>query len=284
MHGIAIISRPIKLDENAYLLLEQQDGEYEFLELTQNMSFTLNKSDPTTKYCTGWYDIATHTNYICENHSTVDSKYESCFVCRQKTNFNPAFYNSADISAVQAAYNKQPHSVYIAYFGGGIAKAGIMSDSRKLERLYEQGALLYTIIESLPSAEAAHTLESSLIGKGLRNSVTKRQKEVQLNTVFNLEDEMKAFKKILDSLGHETAKIEQNIDHFFFDSYPKQQINPLKDQPISGSIVGVVGRYLVFNNSNRLYGFWLQELFGYSIQVTAEVELIASEPEQVSLF
>ena len=44
--------------------------------------------------------------------------------------FNPAFYNTTQISQKQAIYNERPHSVCIAYFGNGLAKEGIMSVAR----------------------------------------------------------------------------------------------------------------------------------------------------------
>ncbi len=79
--------------------------------------------------------------------------------------------------------------MYVAYFGNNLAKAGIMSDSRGRERLYEQGAILYAIIGSFPNATVAHNLENRLIQKGLKNSITKKQKSTVFEKDVNIAEE-----------------------------------------------------------------------------------------------
>ena len=283
MSKLAIISRPINDFSLAYLLLENEDHSLK--------KHLLNKGDPllitadtSQKYCVGWYDVTTHTNYACEGSREVDIKYDSCFECRQKTGFNPGFYNTSDISNVQRDYNNKPHSVYVSYFGDGVAKAGIMSDSRGLERLFEQGALFYCIVGSFDNADAAHRVESRLINSGLKNSITKRQKEKVLSKPVNKNGEREAFVGILKDLELSDKEIVSNLDHFFFGSYPGRGIEPIGDNPISGTVRGVVGRYLILDNNNRLYGFWLPSLSGYKIDISADIKEIKADPEQVSLF
>lgn len=282
-HGrLAIISRPITPDRDAFLLL--QEGEslapYTFHH-NAPISFAIVDD---TKYCTGWYDIATHTNHVCENQARVDASYDSCFACRNKTNFNPAFYNTSDISEKQSAYNNLPHSVYIAYFGNNVAKAGIMSDSRKQERLYEQGALLYTIIASCPNAYTAHNLEQQLIERGLKNSINKKQKSVVFEKAIDIAAETQTFKSLLSSFGYKNALIVSNFDLFFFGEYPNQPIQPFVDPRISGTIRGIVGSYLILDNNERLYGYWLPGLYGHRVTIDTEITPLDRSPEQVSLF
>jgi Protein of unknown function (DUF2797) len=284
MSKLAIISRPITDSSNAYLLLKNDDHVLERHLLKMNDPLLITVNDPSKKYCVGWYDVTTHTNHVCEGGREVDVKYDSCFECRQKTGFNPAFYNTSEISSVQQNYNNKPHSVYVSYFGNGIAKAGIMSDSRGLERLFEQGALFYYIVGTFENADAAHKIESTLINKGLKNSVTKRQKEKALSMPLDEDIERQVFSDILGDLELSKKKIVSNLERFFFGNYPSKSIEPIGDNPISGAVRAVVGRYLILNNNDRLYGFWLSSLSGFEVEVSNEVKEIKAEPEQVSLF
>ena len=284
MSKLAIISRPITDTSSAFLLLESEDRLLEKSLLNKGEAISISIADPSKKFCVGWYDVTTHTNHVCEGGREVDAKYDSCFECRQRTGFNPAFYNTADIPTVQQDYNSKPHSVYVSYFGDGLAKAGIMSDSRGLERLFEQGALFYCVVGSFENADAAHKVESQLINSGLKNSITKKQKERVLSKVIDQTSEHGEFSGVLQGLGLADKAIVSNLDHFFFGSYPSESIKPIGDNPISGTIRGIVGRYLVLENNDRLYGFWLSDLSGYRVDINSNVIEIKAEPEQVSLF
>lgn len=281
MSHIVINAKPISATGCPYLLLDN-DGVLSnyYLRKGKPVCFTC---DTRVKYCTGWYDIETHQNHLCESQAIVDTAYDSCYACRQKTEFNPAFYNTAHVSEKQAKYNKAPHTVYVAYFGNSLAKAGIMSDSRGIERLYEQGALLYGIIARCPDATIAHNLEDKLIQKGLRNSVSKKQKADVFQGVIDADSEQVRFRTIVDSVGYVDVEIATLLDTFFFGSYPKLPIQDFGGNPISGKVVGAVGRYLVLENNGRLYGFLLSKLFGYKITIGDEINLIERKLEQVNL-
>lgn len=278
---LVVIARPITKQADPYLFIDDA-GTLDKLVLENGKTITISV-DKSTKYCVGWYDIESHTNHLCESRVVVDAKYESCFACRKKTDFNPAFYNTSDISTKQAQYNDAPHSVYVAYFGNGLAKAGIMSDSRGLERLYEQGALLYSIVASCPNATTAHNLENGLIQKGLRNSITKKQKGDALSKVVDIDFESRAFNKILGSIGYANNTIVSNLDMFFFGKYPRSPIREFDDNnPVSGQVRGVVGRYLILENNERLYGYWLTNICGYKVTFSSKIDLIEREPQQIS--
>jgi hypothetical protein len=282
MPSLVIVARPVSVLKPPYLLLEKDDTLSTFdLIKGRPISFTF---DTTTKHCTGWYDIETHQNHLCTIQSTIDNSYESCYACRQKTNFNPAFYNTSNISEKQAKYNKAPHTVYIAYFGNNLAKAGIMSDSRGLERLYEQGALFYAIAAQCSNATQAHNVENQLIQKGLRNSVTKKQKADTFLNTLDLKEEQVRFMDILENVELRGVEIIRLIDTFFYGDYPRQPIRSIEGNSISGKITGVVGRYLILENNERFYGFWLNNLFGYKVTIDDQVNLMEREPEQISLF
>lgn len=283
MQGILISAKAPTPDSKPYLSLDI-NGNIEEYNLDQNQVINIEITEPNKKYCCGWYDISTHTNHVCPNQSEVDEKYESCFVCRGKTNFNPAFYNSTQISEQQKAYNLTPHSVYIAYFGDNLVKAGIMADSRGLTRLYEQGALLYTVVGTYKDAYEARKHEERLIGQDLSESIRKRQKELILEKAFNLDQEMNKFTELLKKLNIGNSNITSNIKVFSYggDSIPViKQLEPT--QPISGYIKAMVGRYLIIENNTKYYGFWLEKLYGKKISINKELKSIKPEPEQTSL-
>lgn len=284
MQGIVITSRPIMPSRHPFLLLQDEKRLLQTFALEKNMPITIsvNKSD---RYCSGWYDINLHESHICDQNRTLDPKFAACFDCRNKTGFNPAFYSSDTISSIQASYNRQPHSVYVAYFGSGLAKAGIMSDSRGLERIFEQGALMYVNLGSFPNAGQAHELETSLIAKGLKNSISKRQKEAILQTRFNEIEEQEKFAKVLKGLDlTEDLEIICNLDHFFFGLPPSQSVTPIHGDIASGRISGMIGRYLVLDNHDRLLGFWLSDLPGYLINIADTIQHIEAKPLQSTLF
>lgn len=284
MPRLAITSCPLTDSSPAFLLLENEDHILEKYLLNKNEAVLISVADPLKKYCIGWYDVTTHTHHVCNSTREVDIKYDSCFECRQKTGFNPAFYNTSEISSVQQGYNNKPHSVYVSYFGDGLAKAGIMSASRGLDRLFEQGALFYCIVDTFEGADAAHRVETKLIDNGLKNSITRRQKEKVLSKLFDEHDELEKFTSILEDLDLADKNITSNLDHFFFGNYPNKSIEHLGENPISGLIRGIVGRYLVLDNNDRLYGFWLSDLSGYKVELGKDIKEIKAEPEQVSLF
>lgn len=284
MRGIVVTSRPITHDRAPFFLIQDGDGilgRY-VLEKDEPIKVTVSKSE---RYCSGWYDIAKHENHVCEGARNVDPKFEACYECRNRTGFNPAFYNTDVISSAQTDYNQQPHSVYIAYFGSGLGKAGIMSDSRGLDRLWEQGALLYINLGSCANASQARSLEASLIERGLRNSVTKKQKEDVMRFKFDLGEENAKFASLINELDLESDQtIVSNLDHFFFGRYTGEQVTPISGEMISGRIAGMVGRYLVVENGGRLFGFWLSDLPGYNVTIEKLVERMDAEPLQSTLF
>lgn len=280
--GVVMAVRPLTDSHDPYIVFDT-NGTVETLELSQNLPVTI-RVDMSQKYCTGWYDIATHTNHPCETHATVESKFDSCFVCRKKTDFNPAFYNSLEVSEKQQVYNATPHTVYIAYFGNELAKAGIMADSRGLDRLYEQGALWYAIVGRYGDALEAHRLEERLIARGLKNSVTKKQKEKVLIRGVDTAAEQEKFRELLGTLKYADLDIVPLLDHFFFGEYDKKPITPAKEPLISGNVHGAVGRYLVLRNNDRLYGMHMNDVYGRPLCITNEIQLIESEPVQALLF
>ena len=130
---------------------------YELFE--QNLSLEF---DFSTKYCTGWVDFENRCSQICPDHATVDEKYENCLKCRDKTGFNPAFYNASSVSVQQEKINQNPHFVYLAYFAPNVIKVGISQEERGIRRLLEQGARLAIKLETFSSALIARQYEAKI--------------------------------------------------------------------------------------------------------------------------
>ncbi len=138
----------------------QIDGEIKRRELFgQDLSLEF---DFLTKYCTGWVDFENHCSQVCPDSATVDGKYENCLKCRDRTGFNPAFYNADSVSAQQEKINQNPHFVYLAYFAPGVIKVGISQEKRGIRRLLEQGARLALKLETFSSALIARQYEAKI--------------------------------------------------------------------------------------------------------------------------
>jgi len=125
----------------------------------QNLSLEF---DFSAKYCTGWVDFENRCSQICPDHATVDEKYENCLKCRDKTGFNPAFYNASSVSAQQEKINQNPHFVYLAYFAPNVIQVGISQEERGIRRLLEQGARLALKLETFSSALIARQYEAKI--------------------------------------------------------------------------------------------------------------------------
>ena len=138
----------------------QVDGKIERHELfEQDLSFEF---DFSVKYCAGWVDFENRCSQICPDHATVDEKYENCLKCRDKTGFNPAFYNASSVSAQQEKINQNPHFAYLAYFAPSVIKVGISQEERGIRRLLEQGARLAIKLETFSSALIARQYEAKI--------------------------------------------------------------------------------------------------------------------------
>ncbi len=267
------------------LILQTSSGDLVNFKLDAGQPFTASFTDDGSFYCTGWYDIELHSNHICPDAALVKPGFGSCFACRQKTGFNPGFYNSDAISDKQAAYNKKPHSVYVANFGGSFYKAGMMSTSRGLARIHEQGALFYAVVGEFSNADLARTLEARLIGQGLKNSVLKSQKQKLYQNIYKLDrsHSLQQFQQKLTNLGLDGVNAKCNIDTFLPPVSLDREISNIPADGASGVVVGAIGSYLVLRNEDRLAAFWLDKFIGRNILIEDTIQNIEVAPIQQSL-
>ena len=195
----------------------QVDGKIERHELfEQNLSLEF---DFSAKHCTGWVDFENRCSQICPDHAAVDEKYENCLKCRDKTGFNPAFYNASSVSIQQEKINQNPHFVYLAYFAPNVIKVGISQEERGIRRLLEQGARLAIKLETFSSALIARQYEAKISKlDGIVETLPVHKKMELIKLPFDrAAGERELRQKLLE--------IEQKIGV----SFPKSELIPCED-------------------------------------------------------
>ena len=268
----------------------QVDGKIERHELFgQDLSLEF---DFSVKYCTGWVDFENRCSQICPDHATVDEKYENCLKCRDKTGFNPAFYNVSSVSVQQEKINQNPHFVYLAYFAPNVIKVGISQEERGIRRLLEQGARLAIKLETFSSALIARQYEAKISKlDGIAETLPASKKMELIKQPFDHADgERELRQKLLE--------IEQKIGV----SFPKSELIPcenyfqtagvdlsrvvlMKDYgQLVGHVRSVIGSIVITDYDSQLLAYNIKKLIGYRAQkVDREIELDLPT-EQLTLF
>lgn len=248
--------------------------------------------DFSTKYCTGWVDFENHCSQICPDSATVDGKYENCLKCRDRTGFNPAFYNADSVSAQQEKINQNPHFVYLAYFAPGVIKVGISQEERGIRRLLEQGARLALKLETFTSALIARQYEAKIARlDGVVETMPIHKKLELIKQPFERADgEEKLRQKLLE--------IEQKIGV----SFPKSELIPcedyfhtagvdltrvvlMKDQnQLAGRVRSIIGPILIADYDGQLLAYNVKKFIGYQAQTIDGVISIEMPSTQLALF
>ena len=250
------------------------------------------KFDFSVKYCAGWVDFENRCSQICPDHATVDEKYENCLKCRDKTGFNPAFYNANSVSAQQEKINQNPHFVYLAYFAPNVIKVGISQEERGIRRLLEQGARLAIKLETFSSALIARQYEAKISKlDGIAETLPVHKKMELIKQPFDRAiGERKLRQKLLE--------IEQKIGV----SFPKSELIPCEDyfqtagvdlsrvvlmkdcSQLVGHVRSVIGSIVITDHKDQLLAYNLKKFIGYRARkITGPVELELPS-EQLTLF
>lgn len=248
--------------------------------------------DFSVKYCTGWVDFENRCSQICPDHATVDEKYENCLKCRDKTGFNPAFYNASSVSVQQEKINQNPHFVYLAYFAPNVIKVGISQEERGIRRLLEQGARLAIKLETFSSALIARQYEAKISKlDGIVETLPVHKKMELIKLPFDrATGERELRQKLLE--------IEQKIGV----SFPKSELIPCEDyfqtagvdlsrvvlmkdySQLVGHVRSVIGSIVITDYGGQLLAYNIKKLIGYRAQkVDREIELDLPT-EQLTLF
>ena len=268
----------------------QIDGEIKRRELFgQDLSLEF---DFSTKYCTGWVDFDNHSSQVCPDSATVDGKYENCLKCRDRTGFNPAFYNADSVSAQQEKINQNPHFVYLAYFAPGVIKVGISQEERGIRRLLEQGARLALKLETFSSALIARQYEAKIARlDGIVETMPIHKKLELIKQPFDrATGEEKLRQKLLE--------IEQKIGV----SFPKSELIPcedyfhtagvdlarvvlMKDQnQLAGRVRSIIGPILIADYDGQLLAYNVKKFIGYQAQTVDGAIDIEIPSTQLALF
>lgn len=248
--------------------------------------------DLSTKYCTGWFDFENRLSKPCPNGLVVDGKYDACVACQKRTGFNPAFYHAASISAQQSEINKNPHYVYLAYFGPSIIKVGISQNDRGLRRLLEQGARLALVLDTFSSAIIARSYEEKISRQcQVREQIGRKQKLSLLKSQFNHEQGLSelygTLGRIESSLGIKFDKAELVETQEFYstnDLNLSSAVMPLESDKLVGAVVGVIGSICITNHQGREWVYDLKNFTGYKAMLLDEPIALGLPVEQMSFF
>ncbi len=266
------------------MLRLQQDDTFIYLDpLDKTLTITF---DTLQRYCIGWGDLETGETFVCPGESPIDSKYEQCPSCQQRTGFNPAFYHASSVSEKQQARNQQPHILYLAHFGPGITKVGISHALRGNRRLLEQGARSAIILETFPSALIARQYEARIA-----ETVRLRRKIAALSDYDpttggrELTDKQALIEKLLDIKLNSTSVTSFDIHYFptelpnFTDSY-----NTTDLAIISGKAIGMLGSLLFCKQQDLLVFLPLKKFIGYKMKLSYDETVVKLPARQTSLF
>ena len=248
--------------------------------------------DFSTKYCTGWVDFENHCSQICPDSATVDGKYENCLKCRDRTGFNPAFYNADSVSAQQEKINQNPHFVYLAYFAPGVIKVGISQEERGIRRLLEQGARLALKLETFSSALIARQYEAKIARlDGIVETMPIHKKLELIKQPFDRADgEKKLQQKLLEieqKIGVSFPRSELILceDYFHTTGVDLTRVVLMKDQSqLAGRVRSIIGPILIADYDGQLLAYNVKKFIGYQAQVVDGAIDIELPSTQLTLF
>ena len=254
--------------------------------------FTL-QFDCHAKHCIGWYDMRTGECHQCSAQRETADKYEQCPECQQKTGFNPAFYNTTNLSQQQAELNAQPHIVYLAYFAPDVMKVGISYAGRHLARLLEQGARSAIILDTFPSANVARQYEARISQMPNICESVQLRKKITLFTERRY-DQTTAHQALMDTVACVEAQLQVTfMQREYVELSSNMLLNPQLDSTaateitepkISGHFAGMVGSLLIMQHDDRLVFMPLKYYVGYDFTISRVIEPLALAPMQTSLF
>ena len=248
--------------------------------------------DFSTKYCTGWIDFENHCSQICPDSATVDGKYENCLKCRDRTGFNPAFYNADSVSVQQEKISQNPHFVYLAYFAPGVIKVGISQEERGIRRLLEQGARLALKLETFSSALIARQYEAKIADlDGVVETMPIYKKLELIKQHFDRADgEEKLRQKLLEieqKIGVSFPRSELILceDYFQTASVDLTRVILMKDKSqLVGHVLSVIGSIAITDYDSNLLAYNLKRYIGYCAQKITEPIELELPNEQLTLF
>jgi hypothetical protein len=256
----------------------------------RNKDITLTVNT-TQRYCIGWHDLASGVDHLCPTNATTDAKHFTCYACREKTGFNPAFYHAKSVSSQQEQRNLEPHFLYLAHFGDGYIKVGISWAKRDIRRLLDQGARSTLILNSFPSANIARQYESRVAARhDIHETTPPRIKLELLKRPFYPDKAVGELKKARQQLSQELQINFADNQVLFLDDYyfgdNKPDLTSIEQQfsTITGKCMGIIGSHLITRYKDRFLIMYLRDYIGYPVEISNSIRLVDLPLRQASLF
>jgi hypothetical protein len=276
--------------EKPFVALQKEGIFYDLLPLGKTLTLELNTSQ---RYCTGWRDIATGERHACPDKNQVAEKYEECPACQKRTGFNPAFYHAASISAQQEARNSEPHFLYLAHFGPGLAKVGISYAARGRARLLEQGARSALILDTFPTAVVARSYEANAAAlPNIAETVQLKKKITGFSRRYDETSAAKELQNVRQTIeGSAEVTFAKNDVHFldpvFFPGGTPDMsaAHDCSDQGrISGAVSGMLGTLLFCRHQDTEVFLPLKKYTGYRVRLSYDETPLTLPAQQIALF
>lgn len=204
--------------------------------------------------------------YICHCGKEVAGFYRNNF-CRECFFSNPAAGDAifrpelskahlgvADRDlAIEMAYQLQPHVVYLAQSGG--LKVGVTRAKQKLNRWMDQGASQAIVIAETENRFLAGSIEVFLKNHVADKTNWQRMLKNQTDEIDILA-EKKRLTALLPADLQNLICADDTVYNFTYpvENYPLKvtSVNLAKTPDFSGTLVGIRGQYLLFDNSGVL--------------------------------
>lgn len=250
-------------------------------------TFTLKKLPQ--RYCIGPFDLKTYESSACDLSAELpdESTYKDdmCPACREKTGFNPAFYNAESISPQQRAYNLTPHFVYMAYFSPAHLKVGISSETRGIERLLEQGARVAGILKRYPNADEARALEAHLCSQdGILETMRLGTKNKLLSESFDAQSAMDCVYETARRFDIEPECGVLDLTPYYFGKVDKvpdliQVPDGSPEDMCAGRCVGMIGGTLALEQDGNVFVIPVKDWETHAVEITVGEVLCEYEYE-----
>lgn len=246
--------------------------------------------DTAARFCTGWHDLATSESFPCPDAATLPAQFSQCRHCQNKTGFNPAFYNTQNVSPQQQARNATPHLLYLAHFAPGVVKAGISWAERGIRRLLDQGARSALIIKTYPTATVARQYEAKIASlPGIAETLQVKIKHKLMAAPYDPAAGAAELLATRNKVAQAFNITPDNNKPLYLDSYylkdaALDQPIILHDPTISGRCVGMIGSTLLMEQDGQQFGLCLHDLTGYPLTITQTIQANTFAPQQASLF
>jgi hypothetical protein len=212
----------------------------------------------------------------------VSEGFDECLACRRFNGFNPAFdrVDPATLSPRQKRYNRRPHAVYLAHFGGKTTKVGISSVGRLPTRLREQGARVAVRLAVADSAWDARAIEVAVHERGLPEVAHDTTKRRLLAEPFDPAAALARLERRADDLRAELGLPTPTDASLLLEGVylageplrlPLVDLTDERPFRISGRALGLVGKVLIVEQRGLHFAASLTRAIGHVVSLS-EVE------------